>query len=449
MINKVRSYIKSKGMLKQGDKVIVGVSGGADSVCLLLVLLHLKEEFKIEIEAVHVHHGLRGIQADEDAQYVQNLCEVNGVFCHIFHRNLKELSKANGWSEEEAGRKLRYQCFYEVLEQRGGNKIAVAHHKEDSAETILFHLFRGSGLKGLAGIQGVRDQIIRPLLCCGRDEIEEYLSEKEISYQTDVTNLTDDYTRNKIRNYMLPYAKREINDGALENILHAGEIISEADEYFEEIANKFYGKYVREKEAAICIEIESLKELKPILQGYVFRRGLQAINKNLKDFTRIHFDSMKDLLEKEVGKQINLPYGLIARRDYEELVIEKETNYGKNINVRMPELLFTDFPYQDSEEIPKKRYTKWFDCDKIKGTLIVRTREEGDYIEISPGQRKKLKNYMIDCKIPRKERDTLPLLAEEHHILWIIGYRTSEGYKVTKETKNILQVKYDGGDFDE
>ena len=252
---KVLSYIRTHNMLAPGQRVVAGLSGGADSVCLLSLLADLREEYSLELRAVHVHHGLRGEEADRDAAFSRELCRSLGVPFSLAFVNVKEEAGKRRISEEEAGRILRYQVFEreagrweqelrreKTAEPAGSQpesvKIAVAHHGDDSAETILYQLFRGSGLKGLSGIPPARGNIIRPLLCAERREIIAYLEEKGLPFVTDSTNLENDYARNKIRNQILPMAVQEINQGAADHIRRAGELIGEADRFFEERAER-------------------------------------------------------------------------------------------------------------------------------------------------------------------------------------------------------------------
>ena len=192
MIQKILKFITENDMLKANDRVIVGVSGGADSVCLLFTLMEIRREIPLTLAAVHVEHGIRGEDAKEDARYVQRLCQEYDIPFRKYCYRVAEIARERKQSVEEAGRELRYQAFEEACREYHANKIAVAHHMDDDAETVLLNLFRGSGLKGLAGIPAVRGKIIRPLLCVSRQEIEQYLTEHGIAYRTDATNLTEE-----------------------------------------------------------------------------------------------------------------------------------------------------------------------------------------------------------------------------------------------------------------
>ncbi len=450
----VGKFIEEYKMMEPGDKVIAAVSGGADSICLLHLLNEMKEELDIELKVVHVHHGLRGHEADRDAAFVEEEAGRLKVPCTVIHRNVAEYAKVRGLSVEEAGRILRYQALEEEADRWGCAKIAVAHHREDQAETILHNLFRGSGLKGLCGMAAVRGAVIRPLLCVGRTEILDYLGEQGLSYCEDSTNESVDYTRNRLRHQLIPEICGQINAGAVKHIVNAGKMMSLADQYLESQAEEIWSRYgveeannrsLKEGEGVrrCGIEAEILKHQPEILKGYIVKKMLGLCAGSVKDITFVHIEQVYELAEKETGKRISLPYGLEAGKRYGMIWVSAAGDFEKP---QEKTLRLSHFPYKKDQEIPENRYTKWFDYDTIKSTLSVRTRQTGDYITLKDGKRKTVKAYMIDEKIPREERDKILLLAEGHHILWIVGYRISEYYKITEHTRQILQVQADGGE---
>lgn len=453
MQKRVKEYMREHRMVEAGDRVLVGLSGGADSVCLLCLLYEMQEELNIEISALHVHHGLRGQEADRDRKYAEELCRKLKVPCFVVHRDVAAYANAKGLSTEEAGRILRYEAFEEEAKRLGedgtGVKIAVAHHGDDQAETILHNLLRGSGLKGLGGMPPVRDKIIRPLLCCSRVEILEYLRQKRLNYCEDSTNAESDYTRNKLRNQILPLLVSQINQGAVEHILQAGEIASQADEYLVRKAKEILLEYGRGENERVEISRKILWEQETILQTYIIFEMLQKWAGNRKDIASCHVELIRELLKKEVGAQVDLPYALTAGVTYDDLWIEKKVPFDltdKQEEKPLPALVFTCFSYEKHMKIPEKRYTKWFDYDKIESTLSVRIRQTGDYMVLKDGGRKTVKAFMIDEKIPREQREQIPVLAEKNHVLWIVGYRISEYYKVTDQTRQVLQVEMNEGE---
>ena len=448
MIKEVLSYIKLHQMLDPGDRVIVAVSGGADSVCLLHVLDKLKEELRLELFAVHVHHGLRGEEADRDARWTEEFCKKLGVPCTVVRCDAGLYASEHGLSVEEAGRALRYGAFEREAKLRGADKIAVAHHRDDNAETILHNLFRGSGLKGLGGIAPVRGRIIRPLLATGRDEILACLQSEGIGYCQDSTNFGTEYTRNKLRNQIIPMVVKDINPGAVGNILHAGSLMSQANAYLEKTAAGLLETHGKREEGRIGLPVSFLKTQDSIIQTYLIGLMMKEICRSGKDITARHMEQVQGLIGKPVGRRADMPYGLAAGRTYEDLWVgRRELLFcgEDSAAAELPIPVFTIFPYKKGVEIPRNEYTKWFDYDKIKSTLSVRTRQPGDYLTLASGGRKTIKSYMIDEKIARVKRDRIPLLVDGNHVIWMIGYRISEYYKVTDQTQMILQVHVDGG----
>ena len=457
----VKAYIKKYRMISDGDTVLAGVSGGADSVCMLFMLWKLKEEIPFWLLVVHVHHGIRE-DAQKDADYVEWLCKKWKIPFFLKKVDMAGYAKENSLSLEEAGRALRYQAFEEVLAKEGACKIAVAHNQNDRAETMLFHLFRGSGLRGLGSIRPVREQIIRPLLCLGREEIEAYLSENELVFCTDSTNDEDFYTRNKIRHHILSYAEEHICQNAAAHISDAAEILAQTDDFVKKQTVLAYERcMISQKENDMVIDLTAFREEDSFLQKMILLRCMERMMSYRKDITKEHVDALMQLTQKDGSREISLPHGLCAYKEYGRLLLKREEKELRNeeylpISVTVPGEMTVpglgkvslqyvpeeDFFYKKGQNIPEKTYTKWFDYDKITTVLLFRTRETGDYLTIDSALRKKtIKEYMINEKIPKMQRERIYLLADGPHILWIPGYRISQYYKVNENTKRILQVQ--------
>lgn len=454
MLEKVRDYIMEYRMLQPGDRVIVALSGGADSVCLLSVLKELSGLPKgpvAELKAVHVHHGLRGAEADRDVAFARDLCVRLGIPFTMVARDVAGYGAEHRLSTEEAGRILRYEALEAEAKAWGAQKIALAHHRDDNAETILHHLLRGSGLRGLSGIRPVQGNRIRPLLCVGRKEIEEYLAEQGLAWCEDSTNLSGDYTRNRIRNQVMPLLQESVNGRAVENILRAGQVFSEADVYLEWVARQVWEQAGTVESCPFPraqIPLAFLQEQDHIIRIYLYRHMMDLLGSGKRNVTSRHYQQMDGLLNGAAGSRCSLPGEYVAVRSYEEFCIEKISSVGEGKGNTLKNLHFTVFFRENEAEFPKNQYTKWFDYDRIKGTLSVRSRQPGDYITLSGGGTKTLHRYMIDEKIPRELRSGITVLAEGNHVLWIVGYRIGEYYKITEDTKTILQVTADGGEED-
>ena len=468
MEEKVFSYIEEQGLLREGDRVILGVSGGADSVCLLFVLLEYAARKTLQLGVVHVHHGIRK-EADEDAAYVEQLCREHGISFFQVKEDVKQKAKEWKCSEEEAGRNVRYQAFADAAGKFGADKIAVAHNANDRAETFLFHLFRGSDLKGLGSIRPMRDRIIRPLLCLERKEIEAYLKDRGIAYCQDLTNHGDDYTRNRIRHHILPYAEREIAVGSVAHVAHAAQIISETEDYLEQqtmVAAAGCVRFDHGDAGACTIDTAALRKLHPLMQRRVLYMTLQKVTGSARDLTYVHVESLRELSGKEGYHSISLPYGVVAESCYDRIFLRKGvasedgTPYDlwAKVEMRLREgsceeiLGCSAEEYVDhmmatkTKEVGQNEYTKCFDYDKIKQSMLsLRNRKMGDYLTLAgPGDEmihKSLKDYMITEKIPKPDRDRIPVLAEGNHVVWLVGYRISEYYKINVHTKRVLQVQ--------
>ena len=439
MITKVKQFIKQFHMICPNDHIVVGLSGGADSVCLLYLLCQIKKEIPFTLSAIHIHHGLRK-ESDREAAFVKELCDTWKVPCRIEKIDVYSYQKEHHTGIEESARILRYQIFeQEAVSQK---KIALAHHKNDQAETVLFQMFRGSGLRGLRGIQPVRDCYIRPLLCVTRSQIEEFLIKNEIFYVTDQSNFDTTYARNCIRHEILPIAEREICTGVTEHICASAESVNLALQYLDEEAERLFAEYIEPTQSGCRVAIDWLKNQHPYMKQELTYRMYSFCCQKKKDITRQHIQAVLGLLEGQSGKKISLLYQTKAYVDQHHLYLEKECDIP-NSDIKEPidpVVEMRIFSYEKDQNVPTGNYTKWFDYDKIRETATLRYRKSGDYFFCTKTARKKLQDYMVDEKIPLAMRDRIPLIADGDHIMWIIGYRISEYYKVTDETRQILEI---------
>ncbi len=464
---KVFSFLEQHHMICPHDHVVLGVSGGADSVCLLFVLLEYAKRVPLNLSAVHVNHGIRS-DAAKDAGYVEALCGEQGIPFYLREADVKGYAEREKCSGEDAGRRLRYEAFRKISEEIGANKIAVAHNCNDRAETMLFHLFRGSGLKGLCGIRPVRQEIIRPLLCLERAEIEGYLTERQISWCTDSTNGTDDYARNRIRHHILPYVERELVRNCVAHMAQTADILTETEEYMRQQTQEARERCVKESEGRFELSVEVFRGLPPVIQKRLLHLLTEELSPTGKDILSAHIAEILPLFEGTGSGRVDLPMEMDAVRSYTKVILGKNRKYVRpslgfsvtgeqlqdegELRVGLGEegvLEFTLLSGRQYEEVPRNQYTKWFDYDKIKESMYVRYRETGDFLSIADGQgqiiHKSLKDYMITEKIPREKRENIPLLTEGSHVLWIVGGRISEYYKVNRNTKRILQVQLKKG----
>ena len=448
MYQKVKAYVKKWHMLQKEDSVIAGISGGADSVCLLFMLLKLQKELGFALMAVHVNHGIRGAEAERDEAYVKRLCRQWNVRLKVYRENVPAYAKEHGMTEEEAGRDIRRTCFCKVLKEWGGTKIALAHHENDNVETLLWNLCRGTGIRGLGGIAPVNDVWIRPLLCVKRREIESYLKKRGISYCTDTTNADRRYMRNRIRMDVIPYLEDCVNTESVSHMGKTMERMYELEQYILEEVGKYKESCTGWKNGRRIIRQTEYTKIPKALRDNVLHEILCETAGRRKDIEEVHIQMLRDLFTKQVGKRIDLPYGVTAIRTYEGVRFEKnipEASYAGDENELFSIRVFDREP--GNVTFPEKIYTKWFDYDIIKNTVKIRHRIAGDSIVINRyGGRKKLKQYFTDQKVPQEGRDKIWIAADGDEVLWIVGYRQSQKYQITEKTTKILEIQYYGGE---
>ena len=480
LFDKVQKQIKKQNMISVKDVVMVGLSGGADSICLLLVLYKLQEQMEFSLEAIHVEHGIRGEESRQDAFFVQQLCKELQVPCDVVSIDVPGFAKEQGIGLEEAARILRYEIFEQRAKETNA-KIALAHHREDNAETILFQMARGSSLTGLCGMQPIRRSAsgviyIRPFLQIHRKEIELFLAEKNQRYCIDSTNQELEYSRNYLRNVILPEFQK-LNTQAVAHINETAEQLGEIRDFLDDQIEVYWKQIVTVEEVYgqencnILLDIPKLKVLHVVLQKGLIYKAIGMISGGKKDISSVHVEQVRNLMDCQSGKECSLPNGLVAIKENttirlyasnkSEYIMEetqkieisksqlRESLEAKNAQtVRFgsngEQILISVFEKTDLEmEIPRKTYTKWFDYDKIKDGFCIRTRQSGDYLICDVfGHRKKLKQYFVDEKIPVTQRDKIVLLAQESQVLWVIGGRISEYAKVTEETQRIVEITY-------
>lgn len=448
------------GLLAGADRVTAGVSGGADSVCLLDVLRRYMAEHPesaVPLTAVHVEHGIRGEESLADMRFVEELCRRWRIPLLTVRRDVPALAKKWGASAEEAGRRVRYEAFYEAAGPNG--RIAVAHHAGDQAETVLFHLARGSGTAGLAGMRPARGRVIRPLLSVTRAEIEDYLTRRGIPWRVDSTNAEDAYARNRIRHTVLP-ALAEVNTRAEAHICAAAERLGRIDDYLRGEGAAWLSAHGTAGKAEVSFPTRAFLGEPEVLQEYILMEAIAALGAPGSDIGAVHLKMLRTLSARQSGRRAKgLPGGLFAEIAGERFVLrlgEKGSAEGGIAPVHVPvpgeaqgcgcrirtELLSREETEKIKRNIPEKKYTKWLDYDTISGTVLLRTRAPGDYFRIGPEMhKKKLKQYFIDEKVPEKERGAVRLLACQSHVLWVVGGRISAAVRVTEATKRILKIQ--------
>lgn len=464
--DKVAMTIEDWNLIEAGDHIVVGVSGGPDSVCLLHILYELSKEKDFRLTAVHVNHRLRGEEADRDQAYTEDLCKRLGIICIVFSCDIKAMAQEEGMTTEEAGRVFRYRSFFAVREnikissgQKTSVKIAVAQNRNDRAETVLMRLLRGTGPDGLAAMDFIReDGVIRPLLSSDRHEIEGYCADQQLDPRIDLTNQESRYTRNRIRLELLPYLEKNYNVEILSALDRLSRIAAEDRAYFREEVDRLLKEAGFEGTGRISRDF--YRSLSPslgkrLIATILKKRGLH------QDIAASHLERGDRMIRSGAsGDRLQFPKGFLlalsgedvifptaAEEDpqpfYYNLQIDGTThlpNLGVEITTRV---LSVD---DESATLCNDRFSVCIDYSekrKNDGNLVVRSRRPGDcFSPMGMGGTKKLQNFFVDEKISKQERDQIPLLCAGSEILWIPGHRLSESCRVTPDTKTVLTVEY-------
>lgn len=433
VLENIRLAAERFGMFGEADTIVCALSGGADSVCLTLALKELSSEYGFRLKAVHVNHLLRGAESDRDEQFCRDLCERTDIPLTVFRADAAAFSKEHKMSLESGARKLRYGFFDEVCEENA--KIATAHTLSDSAETVIFNLSRGTGLKGLCGIPPVRDKMIRPLIYCKREEILSFLSEKGQDFVTDSTNLSDDYSRNKIRHNVIPVLE-ELNSGFFESIKRLTESLSEDERFLSELAAEHYDDDLRNVDASVR---------RRVIKQKLREAGIEPSGEKILSVEECALKGNgKTILSGELyaaAKNGRIRTEIIPRK---RLVFpETKAIIGENPFLCDKTVIIS---VNNGENNAGRAYvndllTKFvLDCDKIQGELILRNRRDGDgFIRAGRNFTSSLKKLMNES-VPVGERDKIAIIADDKGIIWAEGFGIAERVKPDAFTKSYMNI---------
>lgn len=420
---KIAKYIDNEHLLSKEDKVIIALSGGADSVALL----HVMHSLGYKCEAAHCNFHLRGEESNRDETFVHELCKSMQIPLHIIHFETEKYAIENKISIEMAARELRYQWFEEIKKESAANVIAVAHHQDDSVETLLLNLIRGTGLSGLLGIRPQNKDIIRPLLCVNRQDIIEYLGSIGQNYVTDSTNLEDEYIRNKIRLNLIPLME-EINPSVKKNIIATSNYLNEIELiYNNEIEN---GKQrVLTKEGIRISDL--LKEPAPNALLFEILHPLGFNSAQIQNILSL-------LLKGQTGKQLISKDGWRIIKDRNMLLIQPKENLEETpFQLIREELIYTkDFI------IPREKNIACFDADKLEDTVFtIRKWRKGDtFVPFGMKGQKKISDYLTDRKLSLIQKERQYVLCQRDKIIWVIGERTDNRYRIDDKTKRVIII---------
>ncbi len=442
----------------------MAVSGGADSVCLLHVLMNLREELNLNLHVAHLDHGLRGAEAEADAAYVTHLASRLGVPATIEKHDVMAYKQAHRLSTEEAAREVRYRFLAETAASIGSDMVAVGHTGDDQVETVLMHLVRGSGTRGLVGLRplnrwqspgGPAVTVIRPLLGVSRRETEAYCRRHRLAARTDTSNLSLSPLRNRIRLELLPLL-REYNPRVAEAVLRTAAIVADDLAFIDAETERFWKKVADMRQNTVVLDRGAFGRLPPVIKRSLLRLSIERLIGGLKDIEARHIEAVMEALDKPAGKQLTLPDGLIFAIEYDRYLLTTEPaalspfpvlegEYRLNIpgQTRLPGWLVSAAFVDQPPVAEENKLVAYVDLEKTGRLLLVRSRRRGDrFMPAGLGHEKKLGVFMIDARIPQAWRDRVPLVCSPQGIVWLAGYRLDERARVTPDTKKVLRLEF-------
>jgi len=501
--SKVIDFIQRYSLIPDEEVVVVGVSGGADSVCLLHVLTKWRKERGIKLHMAHLNHQLRGVESEADAEYVSNLAGSLGIPITIDRQDVAAYRAERNCSIEEAARELRYAFLARVAREVGAHRIAIGHTRDDQVETILMHILRGTGITGLCGLapcspmaydsQGMswptpppslrasppslrakRSNllVIRPLLDITREETTNYCQEHQLAPRIDSSNLSLSFFRNRLRLQLLPLL-RQYNPSVDQALLRLADIAKEDNTLIEQQASGLWDEVARQENNTICLDKKQIAGLPIALQRQLLRAAVTRLAGDARDIEASHIEAARSLLNKPASKRISLPHGLICHGGYDELVIASTAKQSQ-----LPPCPFPPLPGEFPLKVPGKTvFPGWkviasivreraaspssrgalgksegncqsnlvahFDLHKTGTELFARQRRPGDRFQpLGMSMPKKLYEFMIDAKIPRSWRGRIPIVCSPQQIIWVVGWRIDDRVKTTEASKEIIRLEF-------
>jgi tRNA(Ile)-lysidine synthase len=445
-------------MFSRGDRVVVAVSGGPDSVALLHILHALKEVYGINLHAAHLDHGLRGDESAEDMEFVVSLCEGLSIPLTTASENVAEIAKEGGLSVEAAARKARYAFLEKVLAETGSKKIATGHSANDQAETVLINLLRGAGLAGLSGMKpAMEGGVVRPLIEAKKSEIMAYLEQKSIAYRTDSSNADTRFERNRVRSELIPFIEKEFNPAIVDSLARTASVFSMVYDFFREEVDKSMRTAVRSQEGRVTVNLEVFNPFPEIVKLFTFHSILRALE---DDEQVISYDTLSALLnvaeKSRSGSRIDIGAGIIALKEFNSIVIGRDLALYEpyEVELNVPgETAIESAGYVYRVEVLKEKpqtadvyrsgESAYFDFDEVALPLVARNWREGDkFVPFGLKGSKKVHDVFIDEKVPISERTMIPLISDADGVIWVTGVRRADRARVTDRTKTIAKITY-------
>ena len=445
----VVKFILNKKLIDAGDRILVALSGGADSVFLLEFLLKYKRRFSIDVAAFHLNHNLRGKEANIDEQFCKNFTAQKKILFFTTSKNVKLFAKRNRMSLEEAGRELRYGEMLKIARANNYTKIATAHNADDNTETVLLNLIKGTGIKGLSGIPERREKIIRPILVLSKKEILDYLDSKKIKYRTDRSNAENNYNRNYLRNEIIPLIRNNLNPQFDSAVFRTSEIIKGYSSLIDEQINNAFRKAVTYRQQKLIIKLKHLEETDVRLYGDVLRKSVRKYfnddleNKNISDLLK--------LVRSQTGSEIRLSNRIFAVKERNSIIIffkKRDMKNVKQVEIKIGEekqfegksvsiSVFNRDKLNFYDNVNKEYISK----DNIKSSFILRRWRDGDrFYPLGMKNSKKLSDFLSEQKVRSSEKKEQLVLTNSGKIVWVVGIRIDERYKISAKTRNVLEL---------
>jgi tRNA(Ile)-lysidine synthase len=445
---KVLRFIKENELLSAGEKILVALSGGPDSVFLLHFLNKFKKKYKIEIGAAHINHLLRGEDSERDELFCKTICDELSIPFYLFRKDIKTYSKKNKMSLESAGRKIRYEFFEKISKTNQYDKIVTAHNADDNAETVLLNLIKGTGIKGIAGIPLRRINIVRPILSLTKKEILNYLDKYQFEYRVDESNLSNDFERNFLRNKVIPLIQRNINPAFSNSALTTSLNLQGLNSGLSEIVSELKSVVKINRNKLISIPIDFIKKSNDFFISYTVK---EIIDENFS--VKLESNDLKkifSLAKKQSGKSEELSANLIALKERNDIIIQKKSiqlktdvkklSIGGNLKLAFRTISITEIK-KNEVKISKSKNEEFISADSLSNVFMVRNWKEGDkFFPIGMQGTKKISDYLNDIKINSFEKKEQLILENNGRIVWVIGKRLDDRFKITSKTKKVLKL---------
>src|SRR3989337_626513 len=452
---KFEQIIRRFNMLQKGDRVIVACSGGPDSVALLHLLNQIKEKYDLKLFVAHINHKLRGQESDEDERFVKRLAQNLRLDFYARSFDVVRIARKKKLSIEEAAREVRYEYLNKLALRLKATKIALGHNAEDQAETVLMRLIRGAGGLGLSGMPAAKGKIIRPLLEVKREEIEQFLKEEDLDFRIDSTNLRKDYLRNRIRLELLPYLKKNYNPKIVEILNRTALILSSQEDYLMKKTLKEFGKIAKAQKEKISLDLAKLFNYDIFLQREILRLVFERLGEGEFKGSFAQVERVLNLAQqRKAGRRFFLNKDVLAEVSARHLNFYKVKKEEKDQSLVFPGAAESErFGIRLDSEIVKRKnlkeklysndeMTAFLSWDKLQPPFILRNPRKGDrFSPLGMKGTKSLKDFLTDLKVPRYEKERVLVLTSSGKIVWVLGYRIADQFKVQKNTKEILRIK--------